>query len=264
MDNLIRLSPPPKAGGLALRICAVVFLVLILPLIAGAAEVNKQILYQQVRSASILVSTHALIYYGAEQPGSDPRSLDAYKKNLQQLNSLAEALGQPPSLQAPIAKMTALFPQLENLAGNRYGSYSDLLIGVLDADADIKKAVFTAYAQPAPQLPQTSALLRELSERLGDLLIANQARATRVMGEYSVAYEVGDAEVTDKRIGELFAQLKQQLPDQEQVLNEQERIFRFARGQLLGSTFKSVSGSTAFYLGKVIAKIDGLAASIRT
>ncbi|MDH4580718.1 hypothetical protein E8F20_02380 [Pseudomonas sp. BN415] len=251
--------PPPKRGGIhPMRICIAVLLILIVPAIA-CAQANTQALYQKVRSSSLLIATHALIYYGAENRMSDPRSLDAYQKNYQALQQLVEALGYPQSLQGPVAEMSALLPQLEAGATDHSVSYPDLLIGLMDADAEMKKAVASAYADSSPELSQARLMLRELSERIGDLLIANQARITRVVGEYSVAYEAQDAEAKDQRINELFEALKVQLPEHAEVLADQHRVFRFARGHLLGNNYKAVSGSAAFYLGSVIAKLDELA-----
>ncbi|HHK4245091.1 TPA: hypothetical protein ACQTXT_003900 [Pseudomonas aeruginosa] len=261
MERTNNLSVPVRNGIHPLRICIAVLLVLIVPIIA-CAQTSKSALYQQVRSSSLLISTHALIYYGADDRLSDPRSISAYQKSFDHLQQTVKALGYPASLQRPVAEMSALLPQLEAGSSDHTISYSDLLIGLLDADAEIKKAVANAYADSDGELSQTRLMLRELSEHVGDLLVSNQARITRVAGEYSVAYEVDDAVITDKRINELFEALKAQLPEHAELLAKQHRAFRFARGHLIGNDYKAVSGSAAFYLGSVITKLDGLAVEI--
>ncbi|NQD95255.1 hypothetical protein HP532_21615 [Pseudomonas sp. CrR25] len=259
MDRSTTLPVPRRDGIHPLRICIAVLLILIVPAIA-CAQPSTQALYQKVRSSSLLIATHALIYYGAESRLRDPRSLDAYQKIHQDLLQSVAVLGYPQSLQSSIAAMSARLRQLEKAGGMDHSlSYPDLLIGLMDADAEIKKVVASAYADSSLKLSPARAMLRELSEHIGDLLISNQARITRVVGEYSVAYEAQDAEAKDQRINELFEALKGQLPEHAEVLADQHRVFRFTRGHLLGNNYKAVSGSTAFYLGPVIAKLDELA-----
>lgn len=241
---------------------AVVALVLMFSSALTFAGAKDYLLYQQVRSQALLTATHALIYYTAESRAADLRNVDSYQETLRQLEALLPQLQKPHELQQPLRAMKDSLTTLEGMFRAEQAHYSEFLIDLLDAHASIKAIATENYNRLRSSAPKPVVLLNEQSQDIGDLLLAHQARVSRVVGEYSLAYELSDVVAIDKKIDDRFRVLKEILPEHTPFLSQQQMRFRFVRGQLLGNHYQEVSGSSVLYLDKVIFELESLAKSI--
>lgn len=242
-----------------MRLVRLYFAALSVFLLSTAASGNgrEAVAIQKTRSYSVLVATHALIYYGAERRTADPRNLYAYQdaiKNLEHLVSAQNGLGE---FKPPVLRVKNSLQQLEDIKRDDQARYPELLVELLDSDAAIRALAEQRFARAGGS--EAVILLREISRGIGDLLVGNQARITRVVGEYSLAYDASAASIVDKKVIEDFETLITLIPLHSEFLKEQRKRYRFVRGQLIGNDYKDVTGSAAFYLDKVILDLDSLA-----
>ncbi|NQD93853.1 hypothetical protein HP532_14470 [Pseudomonas sp. CrR25] len=241
---------------------AVVALVLMFSSAMTFAGGKDYLLYQQVRSQALLTATHALIYYMAESRTADSRNLDSYQEALRQLEALLPQLLDSHELQQPLRAMKDSLTTLEGMSRAEQAHYAEFLIDLLDAHALIKAIATRNYNRLSASAPKPVVLLNEQSQDISDLLLAHQARVSRVVGEYSLTYELSDVVAIDKKVDDRFRVLKEILPEHTPFLSQQQMRFRFVRGQLLGNNYQEVSGSSTFYLEKVILNLESLARSI--
>lgn len=242
-----------------MRLVRLYFAALSVLLLSTVASGNgrEAVAIQKARSYSVLAATHALVYYGAERRTADPRNLYAYQDAIKHLERLVGAQSELDEFKPPVLRIKNSLQQLEATKRDDQARYPELLVELLDSDAAIRALAEQRFARAGGS--ESVVLLRELSQEIGDLLIGNQARITRVVGEYSLAYDASAASLVDKKVNEDFDTLITLMPLHSEFLNEQRKRYRFVRGQLIGNDFKNVTGSAAFYLEKVILDLDSLA-----
>lgn len=245
-----------------MRLVRLYFAALSVFLLSTAASGNgrEAVAIQKTRSYSVLVATHALIYYGAERRTADPRNLYAYQDAIKNLEHLVSAQTGLDEFKLPVSRMKSSLQQLEETKRDDQARYPELLVELLDSDAAIRALAEQRFARAGGS--ESVVLLRELSQGIGDLLIGNQARITRVVGEYSLAYDASAASIVDKKVNDNFDNLIALMPDHSEFLIEQRKRYRFVRGQFISNDYKNVTGSAAFYLEKVILDLDSLAESV--
>jgi hypothetical protein len=215
--------------------------------------------YQQLRSQATLLAVNALLYYDADpRQRPDARHLTALREAQQRLDMLAVELGLPSAIGDALASLDAWLDGLQVLPREEAPRYPQLLIGLLDARAQLDRQAAAAYQQVAePSSP--AQLLNRQSLAVGSLLLHAQARSARVLGDHSLAYSDAEFVARDQAIEQGFDELTSILPGQAETLHKQRLAYRFVRKRLLDSDPGQVTGSLERYLAGIVVALDELA-----
>jgi hypothetical protein len=232
-------------------------LLLSLALPAHAESLSPADTWQAIRSAAFSLCSNLLLYYNPEQPDSDPRHREAYRQGLASLEQLIGQTGEA-AMNEPLQQMREQIDLLERHADADRLLKPRWVIPTLQAQARLDQLAAARYAQVAPDAP----LVRSLHEQSLDVSRMLLMYQIHTFGSLAVYFmEVDDATPSrlDREIGLRFERMLAQWPDLKDQLVALGRDYDFIRPRLLQRDKTWVSGSAAYYLGRIATHLDRLA-----
>ncbi|MNN15612.1 hypothetical protein D3C81_1287230 [compost metagenome] len=235
------------------------FALLLLSITARAESSVPQQLHE-IRTHGFMLCANLLVYFNNQDPAAafDPKAREAYRRNLQELDTLAAAVADKPEIAAALQGLKTSISELEQQPEDARVLYTSSLNPVLHAQSDLDEAAGAAYPEAGDISPAISGL-HQMSLDMSRILLLYQSKGFSNIGIHSVELDEHSFNKIDERIGSTHENLLKLAPDMNTELNEVWRNYNFVRQRLKTNGQMVVSRSASLYLGKGVEMLNLLA-----